>query len=1668
MNLQPVILAYQADGTTMASHVTYTVDPDNNYRKLTGNCVFPYTYNTRGTNDWHQMRLYFMMPTDAVNAKVRFTIYEGSGEILIDNVVFEEKDPAFNLDFEKADELGNPDSWYMGWNRDTERIMKIDDTVYHSGKSSLYVKSDSMAGTQQLYHSALLPLVDSTTRIYEFSFWSAARNVDYKSLRLDLWYYDEAGDKLYSSSVDMTGHNLDGREKQLAGDSNRCEWSQHITRRQIDKEAKYVRLVFTLTMGAAEFWLDDIFFDCVEDDEDVVSAHNDFHAVDSDGNMAEWTPAGGTLTQGTDTGETPEGDEYTFNYGHFVADKAGKGGISYTTPVLGVNYTYRLQYKYRSDYHSKLSLKFYDYKGNVYEAKTLTETVTASHDWTYATYTFVMPTATYAEVCFTPTGGKTMDVAEILFYQVARPQTKLTWEGAWVWYNETAEKTGTYQWRYFRENVYLSAEAVSAPLQITVDDLYAVYVNGNKVFDNTDDPAADLWSNVTILDLKEHLKVGANTVAIAAYNRNAYAGVLFDGRWELADGARVNVFSDLDTLSTKEDMSGNTDWMMPEYDDSSWGKSRKVGEVPQTPWGEIYFDPTLYISNQMYVEPVEEEEAIVNDLIFDFQLKINLKAQIQQSYPLKMTLWRKNSTQAFTTLKAKLLDHTDMTKWPVGEDFVVSMRVEIPNYIKTGSYTLQLDDTYFLILNEDIFDQRFINFDVVNDYVPEPVESSIEMINGAPTLVINGEPTAPYFFHMPQTDESPALETVGDSGITIYMNNQGAIGTYGASYGLYDESRNFDFEKFDAQIRNVLTGSPDAMMFVNIGMFAPQWWLKQNPDEACWQMDFNNNVTVTNGVSYGSDKWTEESCEILREIVEHMKTQDYYSRVAGIRLPSGVTYEAFAIGSTTSSVIVDYSPASMRYFKKYLKSKYGTEAALKEAWNDPDVTFDTVYFPSYEAMCGYDEALQANNTEWGFLLNPETHQSVIDFRECNDHMIVDNIEAWASVVKDVTDGKLVVGAYYGYMSGGAYAEYDTVHPAMHRLLESDNVDWFCSPMNYREKVLGQAPTVQSLYDAMRIYGKLAIAECDNRTVMGSAWAGSNWSNRSDAVGHSYTIEETIKRDKREFVWNQMMGNGQWLYDMFGGWWSEEQLLDFTNDCADESEYAMYVERDLNDDLALIVDPRFVNYYRYNDATSVMVGQMTFKKQRQILARIGTSYDMFTIDALEDGLVSDARVYAFLLPYVLTDSQRAAIEKYCQTDNKICVFFYMSGVGDEDMNFSLENAEALHGFKLGKETVASYGPIEIVAPTQNGQSVDCPVTKGIKVGTQFGMTADIHKRISQEWYVVPDEDTVVLGLNPESGRVGFAMKDMGDWTSVYCSSMMLSVDIWKNLLDMQDVHMYTDDTSTLVWTNGAYVGVHSALVGNKTITLPEGSAYAVYDVFEEKFITMDSSKENNTFTYYNTANDTHMFRMMPANTYSFLALVKGAGGKLSVDEKVEYLKPGSSKTVKLIPDEGYVVRSVIVNGEEIDVPKNLTLTFDDIDDNIQIEVRYNLLSKIPEDDGWFDDEPIEDEPIEDEPVEDEPIEDEPVEDEPVEDEPATDLPEEEDPIEDPGEEEESSGGRWVTRKKYRTIPWYVFVAGGVALAGILTLLIIFLVKRKKKKEQEDEQVNAEQKEEEKTE
>ncbi|MEN6345574.1 MAG: hypothetical protein ABFE16_09705, partial [Armatimonadia bacterium] len=106
-----------------------------------------------------------------------------------------------------------------------------------------------------------------------------------------------------------------------------------------------------------------------------------------------------------------------------------------------------------------------------------------------------------------------------------------TWRASWIWATATLNKPDVSAYLRRAFDLPVSPEQLTAAqVQLTVDDAYTLFVNGQQVTETSD---TDGWKTPELVGIKPYLVPGRNVIAILARNAGASSGALLEGavRW---------------------------------------------------------------------------------------------------------------------------------------------------------------------------------------------------------------------------------------------------------------------------------------------------------------------------------------------------------------------------------------------------------------------------------------------------------------------------------------------------------------------------------------------------------------------------------------------------------------------------------------------------------------------------------------------------------------------------------------------------------------------------------------------------------------------------------------------------------------------------------------------------------------------------------------------------------------------------------------------------------------------------------------------------------------------------------------------------------------------------------------------------------------------------------
>ena len=208
---------------------------------------------------------------------------------------------------------------------------------------------------------------------------------------------------------------------------------------------------------------------------------------------------------------------------------------------------------------------------------------------------------------------------------------------------------------------------------------------------------------------------------------------------------------------------------------------------------------------------------------------------------------------------------------------------------------------------------------------PAVIEAKLVTVNGVPRMVIDGRQTEPIMMSAMYGYDNPEatlheIKLAGENGTDIVRTVV-----------------NFDVSApessipaaVDGMMKQVLEQNPDALIVMGFGVTAAAYRLPGG--DAAFDHFRDQTGKQEMFCSLASEAWIDQACRASKALVEYvLSVPDYAGRVIGYQPCAGSAGEWF--GPLFWEGSIDQSPANTAGFRASLKAKYGTDAALRDAW----------------------------------------------------------------------------------------------------------------------------------------------------------------------------------------------------------------------------------------------------------------------------------------------------------------------------------------------------------------------------------------------------------------------------------------------------------------------------------------------------------------------------------------------------------------------------------------------------------------------------------------------------------------------------------------------------------------------------------------------------------------
>ncbi len=600
-----------------------------------------------------------------------------------------------------------------------------------------------------------------------------------------------------------------------------------------------------------------------------------------------------------------------------------------------------------------------------------------------------------------------------------------------------------------------------------------------------------------------------------------------------------------------------------------------------------------------------------------------------------------------------------------------------------------------------------------------------------------------------------------------------------------------DFGVVDAICRDVLNANPNALLLPRFGVEPPAWWKTAHPDDVMvWE-----DGSRPHGVVVASEAYRRDAARNVAALVSHLE-ETLGDRMAGYHPCGQHTGEWFYLGTWTP-LLNGYSVGDTREFRRWLTETYATDAALAEAWADPDVTLETAAVPSAKSR---HAALS------GVLRDPVAERPILDFSRFQQEAMADCVCALARAAREACGGRKLVTFFYGYVfEFGAVGNGPATsgHYALRRVLDCPDIDLLCSPISYCDRGLGQSAPAMTAAESVALAGKMWLYEDDTATYLSSG-TYPGWQDKVETLAqtNAQLVRNVAQCAMRNFAtWWMDLGATGWFDDP--GMWAEMARLEALD------RALLDTPTPYRPPIAAVLDETSMLRVAAGGTT---VTRPAVYEVRRALARTGAPYGQYLMDDVAAGRV-EAEVYVMLATWALSPQQRTDLLRATRGAAK--VWCYAPGYHD-GYSTSLPAMRELTGFELAPITLEKA----LAEPTEAGRALG--LTRGLGVdGPVTPLFAATDATAAETLATYPD------------GSAAIALRQTPDGPSLFVGPPGLTSELLRLIAGQAGVHLYTQ-TDCNVYQNGPYVALHTCEAG--PLEVNTGAAEPVVDMLTGETIS----------------------------------------------------------------------------------------------------------------------------------------------------------------------------------------------------------------------------------------
>ena len=740
----------------------------------------------------------------------------------------------------------------------------------------------------------------------------------------------------------------------------------------------------------------------------------------------------------------------------------------------------------------------------------------------------------------------------------------------------------------------------------------------------------------------------------------------------------------------------------------------------------------------------------------------------------------------------------------------------------------------------------------------ERPDVQVKTYKGRPVVFIDGAPNAlAGYSTFGRNAWDKDLPLFYEHGMGVYFIEPPMMHWDGGPVILDNEQLTGNQISLDEMAERIIAGDPGAWIVVRFTPRAPYSWYVEHPEEYFMSDEFS--VDAEHAPSLASDVFWNTAETVIEGVIRYVESRPWSNRVIG--------YANFQVTEGSHSalhegMLFDHNPLMLKEYRAFLRNKYGSDAVLREAYGDSELSLATVMVPFDKLRGTIPEVSQLN-----YWQNARDNRALRDYLELqadlwHKRFTMSNEAMRRSVgrnvllIHDCFKQTMQGWSNFGFFKYGkiredfawrlAYPETmsGSGHMNIAELFDTPGFSGLITPHDYQARGIGGVYEPEGIVDSIVLRGKYFMSEMDTRTYLidGNEIARANDQKELTAITW------------RNLATSFTRGFSSYWMEFGGGWLRNGDIHALIDRQADVIAESIEWEHETVPGIAMIIDDTCA---LETNGDGNFLNEAVMSEWKNGVSRCGVPRNIYLFEDLKLDNFPKHRVYYFPNLFRVTDEKLAVLKEKVFRDGVVVIWGPGSGISDGE-TIGVDSAQRLTGFTFNiinvnspRRFLVTNAGHPITAGLPEDTIVGGPLSYGpILLPTDGEILADSWTKGGHRYIGMSVKE---FGTGAAKSPKGIASRGGGDYAAVFVTAVPLPANLWRNIARYAGAHVYSE-TNDVLLADTSVVALHSAYSGKKTISLP--GSYRVYDVVDGKVY----SKKTDAIQFNLNAPETRIFRL----------------------------------------------------------------------------------------------------------------------------------------------------------------------------------------------------------------